>query len=91
MNIDRRMDEFEKVEHKVKEQDVKGRMEEFKTVDKMAKVENKEKSTSTLPHGAKRYKTCLECGDMMEIDELKEDEAIYLCKTCKRKVSVKVK
>lgn len=91
MNVDSRMDEFEKIEHKIKNQDVKGRMEEFKNVDKMQKQDFKDKATSTLPHGVKRYRTCEECGDSMEIEELKEAEAIYYCKTCKQKVSIKAK
>lgn len=91
MSIDSRMDEFKKVAHKVKDQDVKGRMEEFKIVDKAQKEDIKEKATSTLPHGLKRYRNCLECGEIMEIEELKETEAIYYCKSCNQKISVKVK
>lgn len=91
MNIDSRMDEFEKVQHKSKNQDIEGRMEEFKSVDKMQKEDFKDRSTSTLPHGVKRYRTCRECGDTMEIEELKDTEALYYCKTCKKKVGIKTK
>lgn len=90
MSIESRMDEFEKVSHKTTEQDVKERMEEFDPVDKVQKKLTKEK-TSTLPYGLKRYKTCPHCGEFMEIHELKETEATYLCKNCKQRTTVKIK
>lgn len=91
MNVESRMDEFEKVSHKATNQDVEGRMDEFKTADKTQKHLIKEKSSSTLPYGLKRYKTCPNCGEFMEIDELKETEAIYSCKSCKQKMNIKIK
>ena len=48
MNVESRMDEFEKVSHKATNQDVEGRMDEFKTADKTQKHLIKEKSSSTL-------------------------------------------
>ena len=65
MNVESRMDEFEKVSHKTTKQDVKERMGEFDPVDKVQKQLTKEKS-STLPYSLKRYKTCPHCGEFME-------------------------
>lgn len=90
MNVESRMDEFEKVSHKATKQDIKERMGEFDPVDKVQKQLTKEKS-STLPYGLKRYKTCPHCGEFMEIHELKETEAIYICKSCEQRTTIKMK
>ena len=89
MSIESRMDEFKKVPHKEVKQDIDGRMEGFEAVYKGQKQEPKEKN-STLPYGYKRYKTCPHCGEIMEIHELKETEAIYICKDCKQIATIEI-
>lgn len=81
MSIETRMDEFEKVSNKEQPQDVSNRMAEFEAVDKYQKKLSKEKY-STLPYGIKRYKTCPQCDEIMEIHEIKGANVIYKCKTC---------
>ena len=65
-------------------------MESFETVQKVARPSIKDKS-GTLPYGYKRYKTCPHCGEIMEIYELKEAEAIYICKDCKQRTAIEMK
>lgn len=89
MSIESRMDEFERVSNKKIATDVTGRMEEFEPVDKDQKLPAKEK-ISTLPYGVKRLKACLTCGEMMEIREFKEDEVIYICKSCGQKITLPI-
>ena len=86
MSIESRMDEFERVSNKKIATDVTGRMEEFEPVDKDQKLPAKEKII-TLPYGVKRLKACLTCGEMMEIREFKEDEVVYICKSCGQKIT----
>lgn len=81
MSIEARMEEFEKVSDKEQIQDVSSRMAEFKTVDKQQKRLSEEKY-STLPYGIKRYKTCPQCDEIMEIYEIKGSHTIYKCKSC---------
>lgn len=89
MSIESRMDEFERVSNKKVVTDVTGRMGEFEPVDKNQKLPTKEK-TSTLPYGVKRLKTCVVCGEMMEIREFKEHEVIYICKSCGQKIALPI-
>ena len=87
MSVESRMDEFTKVSDKKNAQDVSGRMSEFEPVDKSQKYSSKDKA-STLPYGIKCTRPCPECGEFMEIQEIKEKEAIYYCKTCGKIQSV---
>ena len=87
MSVETRMDEFEKVSDKKDIHDVSSRMAEFEQVDKGSKHSSKDKF-GTLPYGIKRVRPCLECGEFMEIQEIKEKEAIYYCKHCDKTISI---
>ena len=89
MSVESRMDEFEKVSDKKTAQDVSRRMQEFEQVDKSQKYPSKDKS-GTLPYGIKRLRPCPECGETMEIHEIKEDEAVYHCKSCGNKLTLAI-
>lgn len=87
MNVESRMAEFEKVSDKQNPQDVSERMKEFEQVDKEIKcpVKNKE---AALPYGIKRIRICDTCGEFMEIQEIKEKQAIYYCPNCDKTVTI---
>ncbi|MBE6024865.1 MAG: hypothetical protein E7231_17075 [Cellulosilyticum sp.] len=89
MSVESRMDEFEKVSDKKNTHDVSGRMEEFEQVDKRNKYIDKDK-TGVLPYGIKRLKSCPVCGEFMEIQEIKEKDALYYCKGCQKVVTFSV-
>jgi len=86
MKIEDRMGDFEKVADKVLAKDdkeVKERMTDFEAV---TKGKEHDKGDSTLPFGLKRYKTCPECGEFMEIHKIEEGKAIYRCKNCEKEI-----
>lgn len=87
MSVESRMDEFEKVSDKQKAHDVSGRMAEFEQVDKTQKHTDKDKN-STLPYGIKRLRPCPECGEFMEIQEIRENKATYYCQGCKKTIDI---
>lgn len=89
MNVESRMDEFEKVANKEEAHDVSELMAEFEKVNK-AHAEGSKDKQGTLPFGIKSRKPCPECGDFMEIKEIKEDKALYYCKTCRETVVISV-
>jgi len=89
MSIESRMDEFEKVSSKKLATDISERMEEFEPIEKDKNLPTKGK-TSTLPYGVKRFKTCVMCGEIMEIHEFKEQEVVYTCKSCGQKVTLPI-
>lgn len=86
--IELRMDEFEKVTHEEKRQDIIQRMDEFEKVDK-EKRKIKEKG-SRLPYGIKYRKSCMLCGNFMELYELSKDKVIYRCKNCMKEYSYNI-
>lgn len=81
MSVESRMGEFEKVSDKENNQDVSKRMDEFEQVDRTQKKFSKDKF-GILPYGMKKIRPCPNCGEIMEIEEIKEKEAIYYCKAC---------
>lgn len=89
MSVESRMDEFAKVSDKNMAQDVSGRMAEFEQVDKTQKYPSKDK-VGALPYGIKPLRPCTECGEVMELQEIKGESAIYYCKSCDKQVSVAV-
>ncbi len=89
MSVESRMDEFERVSNKQIKSDIKGRMEDFKEVDKSQTHTGKEKS-STLPYGLKRFRSCPHCDEFMEIHEVKDKQAIYHCPNCNRRISIDI-
>lgn len=64
---------------------VEFRMDEFEKVFQKDKNRDSKEKSSTLPYGVKRFKTCPYCNEIMEIDQLKEKEVIYYCKSCAKK------
>lgn len=87
MNVESRMDEFSKVSHKQNLQDVSDRMEEFEPIEKVSKYSSKDKY-GTLPYGIKPIKCCPECGEFMDIHEIKDNQAIYYCMGCSKTISI---
>ena len=87
MSVESRMDEFKKVSNNKVMQDVSGRMEGFEKTKKLKKDNLKDKF-GALPYGIKGVKPCPQCGEFMEIEEIKEKKAIYLCKNCHQSFEV---
>jgi hypothetical protein len=90
MSIEKRMQDFEKISEKqLTTEDVSKRMEEFDKVQEDTKRVSREK-TGSLPYGLKRYSPCPYCGEFMEIQEVNDKDAAYLCDYCHKTSKIKL-
>ncbi len=87
MSVESRMDEFLKVADKQNIRDVSGRMSEFEQVEKVTQYPSKDRF-GTLPYGIKKVKSCPDCGEFIEIQEIKDNTAIYFCEACGKNIYI---
>ena len=78
----------EKENHNSKE-DIRYRMDGFDKVKRSKEIDNETSKSARLPYGFKRYMTCPACGNIIEIENLNEKMATYICKTCNKTTQVK--
>lgn len=89
MNIEQRMNEFRKTGTTKEGSPVENRMDEFHKPEpsKVTKSSSQSASSSPLPYGLKSHKPCPFCSGILDLQEVKANEALYLCQDCKREIS----